>query len=118
MFFKFLHSLSGSAEPLIVVIVEQNHASGYKAGVEKYKTGQNGGVQVGIQAYQTKALLFQSCRCIRKISPAYDGLFRKGEPPQHSLLAGVREFTFPGKGTSLTFFFFYIPWVKSLECIE
>ena len=94
MFFKFLHSLSGSAEPLIVVIVEQNHASGDKAGVEKYKTGQEWGVQVGIQAYQTKALLFQSCRCIRKISPAYDGLFRKGEPPQHGLLAGVREFTF------------------------
>ena len=118
MFFKFLHSLSGSAEPLIVVIVEQNHASGDKAGVEKYKTGQNGGVQVGIQAYQTKALLFQSCRCIRKISPAYDGLSRKGEPPQHGLLAGVRNSPSWQRNIPLLFSSFYIPWVKSLKCIE
>lgn len=81
MFFKFLHSLSGSAEPLIVVIVEQNHASGDKAGVEKYKTGQNGGVQVGIQAYQTKALLFQSCRCIRKYPLRMTACSGKGSRP-------------------------------------
>lgn len=54
--FIVIHGAAGALESFIVVVVQQNHASGRKPRTEVLKSGKQGSVEIRVQAYQGVSL--------------------------------------------------------------